>query len=91
VRVNLEDRLFVARQLGQVLSLGAAAFVDGARAWGPGANGVGWHVSAGIGLRVSLPRSGWSRVARFDVAWPLAPSDRGEREAVFSFGSSQAF
>jgi hypothetical protein len=45
----------------------------------------------GFGLRVSLPRSALNRVARFDVAWPVAPARPGVRQAVFSFGSSQAF
>jgi len=37
---------------------------------------------------LSIPRFGSRRVARIDVAWPMSG---GGKEAVWSFGSSQAF
>ncbi len=69
----------------------AAAFYDGARAWGPGADGTGWFQDAGLGLRLGFPQVGLSEVVRVDVAWPVRPTINGRRDAVLSFGSSQAF
>jgi hypothetical protein len=91
LQLNVEDRIVIARNVGQLASFGAAAFYDAARARGPGGADTGWHHSAGAGLRVSLPRSTRDRVMRFDVAWPLHPSRDGRNEPVLSFGADQAF
>jgi surface antigen Omp85-like protein len=90
-RFNAESRWLIGREYLHVVSLGAAAFWDAARTWGPGSGDLAWQHDVGLGLRVSLPRSAVNRVARFDVAWPVSRSAQGLREAVFSFGSSQAF
>lgn len=90
-RFNAESRWFVVNDYFQLASLGAAAFYDAARAWGPGSADAGWHHGVGFGLRVALPHSSLNRVARFDVAFPIKPSRDGRHEPVFSFGSSQAF
>jgi hemolysin activation/secretion protein len=90
-RFNAESRWFLVSDYFQVVSLGAAAFYDAARAWGPGSFDLGWHHDVGFGLRLSLPHSALNRVTRFDVAFPVDPTRDGRREAVFSFGSSQAF
>ena len=56
-----------------------------------------WHRRAfltalgGAAAAIALPGSAVSRVARFDIAWPIAPVGPGPREPVFSFSSSQAF
>lgn len=90
-RFNLEDRWLIGRDLWQLVNLGAAAFWDGARAWGTGAEGTGWLHDAGVGLRVALPHMSANQVIRLDVAWPLETPPGGAREPVFSFGSRQAF
>lgn len=90
-RINAEDRVAIVHDYLNLTSLGFAVFYDAGRAFGPGSAGVGWFHAAGFGLRVSLPRSGLSRVARFDIAFPLSPELGRGREPVFSFGSSQAF
>ena len=90
-RLNAENRWTLRRDLLDLASLGAAAFYDAARAWGPGAEGTSWFESAGVGLRVALPHSALNQVVRFDFAWPLSPSSDGHRAMVLSFGSSQAF
>ncbi|MEK7331302.1 MAG: hypothetical protein AAB113_10930 [Candidatus Eisenbacteria bacterium] len=90
-RCNAESRWLIGRDFQHLLSLGAAAFWDAARTRGPGSGDGPWQHDLGLGLRVGLPRSAFNRIVRFDVAWPLAPSGPGPREAVFSFGSSQAF
>lgn len=90
-RFNAETRWVAARDLWKLSSLGAAAFVDAARAWGPGGDREPWHHDAGFGLRITFPHISARQVARIDVAFPLSPSRDGRREPVFSFGSSQAF
>jgi hypothetical protein len=90
-RCNAESRWLIGRDFQHLLSVGAAAFWDAARTRGPGSGAAPWHHDLGLGLRLGLPRSALNRVARFDVAWPVAPSGPGPHEAVFSFGSSQAF
>ena len=90
-RFNAEHRWLLARDWMQFFSFGTAAFYDLARTWGPGSASELWHQDAGIGLRLSLPRSGLDDVARIDIAWPLSPSIDGRRDPVFSFGSKQAF
>ena len=89
-RVNAEQRWTLASKLYAGLSLGSAVFYDAGRTWGAGSAGEGWHHDAGFGLRLSLPGSSPTRVARFDLAWPISPIDDG-REPVLSIGSSQAF
>jgi hypothetical protein len=90
-RFNVEDRVVIAHDLGGLVNVGAAAFWDVARAWGPGAAGAGWHHGAGAGLRFAVPRISNTQVIRLDIAWPIEPTPAGGREPVFSFGSSQAF
>ena len=90
-RLNAEQRWKVADVLGELLSVGAVAFADGARGWGPGAAGSGWFVDSGIGLRFTVPQWTFGRVLRLDLAWPVTPTRDGRRQPVVSFGSSQAF
>ena len=90
-RLNGEVRYAALREYLHLVSFGAAAFWDSGRAWGPGAELEPWHHDAGFGVRISLPHSTVNTVARFDVAWPVAPTIDGKRSPVFSFGSGQAF
>jgi len=90
-RFNAEDRWILGREYWDLITVGAAAFYDGARAWGPGAGGTDWHHDVGAGLRFALPHSSLNQVVRLDVALPIAPTRDGRREPVLSFGSSQAF
>lgn len=90
-RLNAESRWLLGRELFQLVSIGAAGFWDAARTYGAGSNGEPWQHDLGFGLRLSLPGSAVTRVARFDIAWPVSPAGPGPREPVFSFSSSQAF
>jgi hypothetical protein len=90
-RLNFEDRVMVREDWGQFLTLGVAGFYDAARAWGAGSAGADWYQCAGVGLRLSFARFASEQVLRVDVAFPIEPTRDGAREAVFSFGSSQAF
>jgi len=90
-RFNGEARWVAARNLLDLASVGGAAFMDAARAWGTGSDGAPWHHDAGLGLRFSFPHASLHQVGRIDVAWPLSPTRGGRHSPVFSFGSSQAF
>jgi len=90
-RWNLEDRHMLVRDVFQFVSIGSAVFVDGARGWGPGAEGTEAFHCAGFGLRLAPPRAAIGPVFRADLAWPLSPTRDGRREAVLSIGSSRAF
>lgn len=90
-RGNAEARWTAKRNLLQLVTLGGAVFWDSARAYGPGSGGESWHHDAGFGLRLSLPHSALNAVARFDVAWPIAPRVDGRHGPAYSFGSGQAF
>lgn len=90
-RFNAEDRWTLPQDIGGQLRTGAAAFYDGARAWGPGSGGSDWFHSVGVGVRFSLPRVAPSQILRLDVAWPIQPTRDGRRDPVVTFGSKQAF
>lgn len=90
-RLNAETRWVAARNCWDLVSIGGAVFGDAARAWGPGSADGPWHTDVGIGLRLALPHSSLNQVARFDIAWPVSPTRDGRRQAVLTFGSSQAF
>jgi hypothetical protein len=90
-RLNAESRWVIARDVLRLVSFGVAGFWDAAKTWGPGSGGEPWQHDAGVGLRLSPPRSALNRVVRLDVAWRVTPHGPGPREAVFSFSSSQAF
>jgi hypothetical protein len=90
-RFNAEHRWRLGHDFFELMSLGAVGFYDLGRTFGPGAVEPRWLQDAGVGLRVALPRSGQNRVARLDVAWPIAPQPGDDRGPVFSLGSGQAF
>lgn len=91
LRWNVEDRHMLVRDVLQFVSIGSALFWDGARGWGPGAEGTGPFNCAGVGLRLAPPRTAIGPILRADVAWPITPTRDGRREAVLSIGSSRAF
>jgi hypothetical protein len=90
-RGNAELRWIGVRDWLRLVSLGGAAFWDAGRTYGPGATDLSWRQDVGFGLRLSLPHSAVNEVARFDVAWPVAPARAGRRGPAYSFGSGQAF
>jgi outer membrane protein assembly factor BamA len=47
--------------------------------------------SAGIGLRIGIPRAAGEKVFRVDLAIPLTSNGGRQFEPAFSFGSGQAF
>ena len=75
--LTVEQRFFTDWQVLRLARVGAVAFLDVGRAWttgGPGAPddpGAGLLTDLGIGLRVSLSRSGNGSMIHLDVAVPL--------------------
>ena len=90
--INLEERIFLGRELWQVVSPGLAVFVDAGNA----ANGSDafdprdLHVDAGVGLRIGASRSPRS-IFRLDFAWAFNPDPLGRDGLLISFSGSQAF
>jgi len=71
---TVEGRYFSPLYLFRLIRLGGAAFFDMGRAWGEGyvnALDPGVLRDVGLGLRVSITRSGLGNVIHFDVAFPL--------------------
>jgi hypothetical protein len=92
VMLNVEERLFLGRELFQLFSPGAAAFLDAGEAdTGPNAPGLrDLKKDLGLGLRLGISRFG-STTIRLDAAYALDPAPNGRHGLVFSFGTSQAF
>lgn len=85
--VNLEERLYLGRELLQLASPGVVAFLDA----GDAANaGFAMKSDAGIGIRIGLPRSP-RNLLRIDLAFPLQRDPFGRRKPMLSFSSGQAF
>lgn len=83
VLVNVEDRVFLGRELWQVFEPGAAIFAD--NAWL-----LGYHGDVGAGLRFSIPRYD-DAIIRFDAAYALTGSPISKRGLVFTIATTQAF
>lgn len=90
--LNLEQRVFLGRELWQVVSPGLALFVDAGNA----ANGSDafdpskLHWDAGFGLRIGASRSPRS-MFRLDFAYAFDPDPLGRDGWLISFSGSQAF
>lgn len=90
---NIEDRVHLADDVFQLVSIGAAAFLDLGSA---SDDSIGQMFSddtladVGMGLRFAFPRSSGGRVFRVDVAFPLRDgpdgSSRYEPRIIFSGG-----
>lgn len=91
--LNLEDRITLASNVGQLVTIGAAAFVDVGGATYQSMStlfGDSIYSDVGVGLRFAFPRSSGGRVFRIDLAFPLRTgpdgSDRWEPRLLFSGG-----
>ncbi|MCM2315202.1 MAG: BamA/TamA family outer membrane protein [Thermoanaerobaculia bacterium] len=90
--INLEERIFLGRELWQVVSPGLAVFVDagnaanGSEAFDPGK----LHFDAGVGLRIGASRSPRS-IFRLDFAYAFDPDPLARDGWLVSFSGSQAF
>jgi hypothetical protein len=91
LRLNLEQRWLVARNVRDLFALGIVTFADAAKAGGPGSGGAGLYAAGGAGVRLSFPRWSPAQIVRVDLSWPISPTRDGQRIPVLTFGSSQAF
>ena len=84
-----EYRFTVVDNLGGLVGLGIAGFVDHGGAWYAGSRRrVGWD--AGVGLRVGASRSSDTPALRFDLARRFA-NDAGPSGWVLTVGKGFAF
>lgn len=92
VIANFEHRLYLGRELFQLISPGVAFFFDTGTATSQGRPfSLGdFHSDVGVGLRFGLVRSG-RNMFRVDFAWPFDPDPRGRQGLIVSFSSAHAF
>jgi len=96
VGLNLEDRIHLIDDAFQLVSAGAAFFVDVGGTTREGfdelfSNGI--YANVGAGLRFAIPRSSSGRVLRLDVAFPLRDGPDGTQrfEPRIIISSGQLF
>ena len=89
--VNLEQRLYLGRELLQLFSPGVVAFADAGNAADPGYGRLTRIYSdAGVGLRIGLPRTP-KNLLRIDFGYALRQDPRGRGGFMVSVSSGQAF
>lgn len=91
VMINVEERLYLGREILQIASPGIVAFIDSGNATNGGLGDL-LHLKTdvGVGLRIGLPRTP-RNLLRIDLAYPLNPDPRGRRGLLVSVSSGQAF
>jgi hypothetical protein len=88
---NFEYRLFLGKEMFQILAPGLALFVDSGTAAPEGLPAAQWKTDAGLGLRLALPRASVHTLIRIDAAFPFNDEPLGRKGWLVSFSSSQAF
>ena len=74
--LTLEHRVFTDWYPFRLFQVGAAAFLDSGRTWGPTLGGdrpAGWLNDVGIGLRLGNSRSGLGSMVHVDLVYTLDP------------------
>ncbi|MGH8686307.1 MAG: hypothetical protein ACREU5_07965 [Burkholderiales bacterium] len=74
--ITLEERFYTDLYVLRLVRVGAAAFLDGGRAWGgqfESTVDAGWLWDVGFGLRLVSDRSSKGNVLHLDVAFPIDP------------------
>jgi hypothetical protein len=90
---NLEYRIFLGKEIFQIMAPGLAMFVDSGTAVQPGIpfDAAPWKTDAGLGVRLAFPRASVHTLIRIDVAFPFNSEPLGRDGILVSFSSSQAF
>jgi len=89
--INVEERLFVGRELLQLVSPGVVVFADAGNATNEGlSNLLALKSDVGFGFRMGLPRTP-KNLLRLDFAYALNRDPLGRRGWLVSFASGQAF
>lgn len=94
--LNLEDRVHLAENVFDLMSFGAAGFVDlGGATYDTLGSILSENLNAdvGVGLRFAFPRSSGGRVLRVDIAAPLNDGPDGSQSLEFRiiFAGGQIF
>jgi hypothetical protein len=88
---NVEQRVYLGREIAQLVSPGVVAFFDTGNATYGGASKLfAVKSDVGLGVRIGLPRSP-KNLIRIDVAYPLNQEPGRRRGLLLSFASGQAF
>ncbi|MGZ7079161.1 MAG: hypothetical protein ACXVJT_07095, partial [Thermoanaerobaculia bacterium] len=89
--VNLEHRLYLGREVLQLISPGVVAFFDAGNATTGGFDRLmRLRTDAGIGLRIGLPRTP-KNLLRVDFGYALDRDALGRRGLMVAVSSGQAF
>jgi outer membrane translocation and assembly module TamA len=89
--MNLEERLYLGREILQLASPGVVAFVDAGNATDGGFSDLmKLKTDIGVGIRVGLPRTP-KNLLRIDLSYALNDDPLGRRGWMVSFSSGQAF
>jgi hypothetical protein len=89
--VNVERRLYLGREILQLISPGVVAFADAGNATNGGAGQLmRLYTDAGIGLRIGLPRTP-KNLPRIDFGDAMKQDPRGRGGFMVSVSSGQAF
>jgi outer membrane translocation and assembly module TamA len=89
--VNLEERLYLGREILQLAAPGIVAFVDAGNATDNGLSRLlRLKTDIGIGIRVGLPRTP-KNLLRLDISYAVNRDPLGRSGWLVSFSSGQAF
>ncbi|MGZ8812083.1 MAG: hypothetical protein ACXW29_13165, partial [Thermoanaerobaculia bacterium] len=89
--MNFEQRLYLGREILQLISPGVVAFVDAGNATDEGGRQLlRLYSDAGIGLRIGLPRTP-KNLLRIDFGYAMRADARGRKGLMVSVSSGQAF
>ncbi|MEA2166025.1 MAG: hypothetical protein QOK37_4152 [Thermoanaerobaculia bacterium] len=89
--INVEERLYLGREILQLASPGIVAFADAGNATSGGfTHLMSLKSDIGIGLRVGLPRTP-KNLLRVDLAYALNRDPLGRKGWLIAFSSGQAF
>ncbi|HSB63658.1 MAG TPA: hypothetical protein VLJ18_05800 [Thermoanaerobaculia bacterium] len=91
--LNLEQRLFLGKEMLKLFSPGVVFFVDTGAAAPEGTplRPSDFKTDLGMGLRMSISRAPTSNVYRIDFAYALNRDPKGRRGLIVSFSASQGF
>lgn len=89
--INVEERLYLGREIFQLASPGVVAFADAGNATNGGMSRLfALKSDVGVGIRIGLPRTP-KNLLRIDFSYALNRDPFGRRGWLVSFSSGQAF
>ena len=89
--MNLEQRFYLGRELLQLFTPGAVAFIDAGNAADPGNGNLRTiYTDVGVGIRIGLPRTP-KNLLRIDFGYALRSDPLGHKGLMVTVSSGQAF